>query len=177
MLTNNFYNMAKSGNYGMRIQTNQTYQAPGINVIATDGTQTNGWADRTYQRNEEEQFGRVVFAKYADANGTWKLAVGTGTGEFNPAMTTLTNMLTSPYIYKDNIATDSNGNMTISGVITNTTESEYVISEVGYLNRMYLRVSASSGDWYDVLFARQLLEAPITLQPGESATVTMVVEW
>lgn len=177
MLTNNFYNMAKAGNYGLRIQNNQVYQMPGINVIATDGTQTNGWAEKTYALSEEDQFARVVFAKYADSRGTWKLAVGSGTGEFNPAMTTLTNMLTSPYIYNDNIGTDSNGNMTISGVITNTTESEYVISEVGYLNRMYLRTSASSGEWRDVLFARQLLETPITLQPGESASVTMLVEW
>lgn len=175
MLTNNFYNMAKAGNYGMRIQTNQSYQMPGINVIATDGTQTNGWAERTYQRSEENQLGWILFSNYSDR--VWKLAVGTGSGAFDPAMTTLTNMLVSPYITNQNIGTDADGNMTISGIVTNNTENEYVISEVGYVTNLYLRVSASSGSQRDVLIARQLLETPITLQPGESATVTMVVEW
>ena len=101
-----------------------------------------------------------------------KLVIGTGNTAEKSTDYCLESKITEGYdcstLSRRYIQTDKKDAIYVYGVITNTGDSAITVSEVGF--EMYDSINTVSSYF---LMARQVLDKPITIEPGEAKTLNV----
>lgn len=179
MLLNNFFNILKAG-YSHFFSNSNTWQDESCVITSFDGVSNNGWFYSYSNNGVFDQLSYMLGIASGDSlksNANFRIAVGTDDTE--PAATDykLTSAVFSDRIMSANFAKTSDGKLTGSAVITNSAEGAVTFKEIGLILYGNFAVSSSSKSNKYVLVSREILDTPITLQPGESATLTVIFAW
>lgn len=179
MLLNNFFSALKAG-YGQFAAGSEVWQSVGNVATSMDGVSNNGWY---YAYSRDDIFNQIKYLlgisgdSSAKSNARIRIAVGAGNTDPAPTDYTLTDACISATIQPSNYAKNDDGKLTGSAIVTNRGSDAIVYREIGVVLYGQFAVSSSSRPYKNLLLSRELLTSPITLQPGESATVTVVFDW
>lgn len=182
MLLNNLFTILKSG-YSRFISESTSWQIPNSIITASDGTSNNGWfyssspsASSTGGITNQLQVLIGIGDDAVASKASFYVGVGTGSEDPSGNEYTLTNAKLAK-VQRSNFAINSDGALTASCTITNTDESAVTYSEIGLFLYGSFATSSSAHPNKYVMVSRELLDAPITLQAGESATLTCTFAW
>lgn len=144
-----------------------------INVRSSNGT-VQGF----------RKFGNMNYVQYITSLSSSRICLGTGTTpvtyeDYTLSGTVLDNSKLTYVSYKiDYDATNRKVSKTVTYTYTNETEEAITISEWGLFFNYY---EVNGGfrfvnDGYVVLLYREVLETPITIEPGTSATLKFKID-
>lgn len=187
MFLNNFYNIMLMAMASVRYTSAQYGQLTDNPIINTAGKNNNGYwyggyAQNYYNTNYIAQIALAATLRTISGSSSvlpmLVVAVGNGSNSVSADDYTLTNMIISNQQYSTNVfSVSEDGYITCSVLVTNTTDDDYVVSEVGLMVRGNFAYTASTRMTTNVLVYREVLEKSVTIPTAQSAVVTFKLRW
>lgn len=180
MILNNLLNTIRAG-YNHYIAKSNVWYLEGLIIRSIDGISNNGYFNATsMMRSITQVIGLSDAENPINYPGiSTKIAIGTGDSAPEADDYTLTDYILSETAPTSSMLPNEDGNFTLAALITNGTGEEKTFSEIGLccvINQFQTAASSYSSN-KPVMVTRELLDTPITLGAGESATVTATFKW